>query len=184
MATATDTFQPIQMTIDPYTPTPSTAPPRRRSSDAPDAVGLLSLGHQRITRQFHDYERLRHGHAAQPEREYLVAQVCHDLLVHMDLEERLFYPAIARQLRDETPIHEAIVEHRAARALIARLRGMRGDDRLYSPSVALLAEYVTRHFEREQAELFPLARRRLDVEALGAQMHEMQQRLLAQFLDA
>lgn len=161
-----------------------TASPRRRATDSPDAVTLLSQDHRRIVDQFEAYQRLLQTHAAAPEREYLAAQICHGLLVHMDLEERLFYPALARQMRDQALVHEAVVEHRAARALITRIRATRVSDRMFDACVKVLAEHCRHHIVQEETELFPMARRRLDVEALGAQLHALQQRLMALFAPA
>lgn len=161
-----------------------TASPRRRATDSPDAVTLLSHDHRRMVDQFEAYQRLLKTHAAASEREHLAAQICHGLLVHMDLEERLFYPAVARHMRDRNAMGEAVVEHRAARALITRIRVMRASDRMFDACVNVLAEHFRHHIEHEEAELFPLARRRLDVEELGAQLHALQQRLMAQLAPA
>ncbi|MEK8029462.1 hemerythrin domain-containing protein [Ideonella sp. DXS29W] len=158
-----------------------TAHPRRRATDAPDAVALLWHEHRRFLDQFDTYHRLLQSHAPAPEREYLAAQVCHGLLVHMDLEERLFYPAVARQMRDQTLVGEAVVEHRATRALVTRIRSTRATDPMLDARMKVLAEHFRHHLTEEESELFPVARRRLDVQALGVQLHALRQRLIAPF---
>jgi hemerythrin-like domain-containing protein len=155
--------------------------PRRRASDAPDAVTLLIEDHQQISRLFADYERMAQAAAPAAEREFLAAQICQALLVHMDVEERLFYPAVARQVRDDLLLDEALVEHQSARQLIAQIRAMRGHQPLFDAKLKVLGEYIEHHIDEEESGLFPTARRRLDIQALGVQMHALKQRLLAQF---
>lgn len=157
------------------------ARPRRRASDAPDAITLLHEDHERIMGLFGQYQRLVQVAAPAAEREFLAAQICHELLVHMDIEERVFYPAVARQVREDEALDEALVEHQSARQLIAQIRTMRGEDPLYNARLKVLGEYIEHHIAEEQSDLFPKARRRLDIDELGVQMHALKLRLTAQF---
>jgi hemerythrin-like domain-containing protein len=170
------------MAADPHVTAATTL--RRRASDAPDAITLLHEDHARIMSLFGDYERLARTAAPAAEREFLAAQICHELVVHMDIEERVFYPAIARQVREDELLDEAMVEHQSARRLIAQIRTMRGDDALYDAKLKVLGEYIQHHIAEEQSDLFPKARRRLDIDELGAQMHALKLRLTAQFAPA
>ncbi|HEY6924642.1 MAG TPA: hemerythrin domain-containing protein, partial [Steroidobacteraceae bacterium] len=111
----------------------------------------------------------------------LVAQICNELKVHAAIEEEIFYPAVREAIKDADLMDEAVVEHSAAKELIAQLEDMSPDDGLYDAKVIVLAEQIQHHVKEEEGEMFPAARKaKLDSEALGIQMTKRKAELEAE----
>lgn len=152
--------------------------PHRRRSDVPDAVTLLTADHRAVLDLFTGYARLVAHQAAATERADLLWRLCTELEVHMQLEEELFYPMCRLHLRDPAPLDEAVAEHASARALILRLRASQPENAGFDSQVRLLGETVARHVHEEEAQLFPRARRWIEVDAMGETLHARRPRLL------
>ena len=68
-------------------------------------------------------------------------------------------------------VDEAVVEHAAAKDLIAQLLAMDSSEELFDAKVKVLSEQIHHHIEEEESEIFPKARKAgLDLEELGQQM--------------
>jgi hypothetical protein len=99
----------------------------------------------------------------------------------MQIEEEAFYPAVRAALGDEDQLGEAAGEHQGTRDLMRQLECMEADDRRYDAKVKLLGERVLQHFDEEQDETLPRARKaRLDFGELAQQMLALKRALLAE----
>jgi hemerythrin superfamily protein len=155
----------------------ASTPTRRRPSTGArrakkhDAISLLRQDHENVTALFEHYER---GHArfAENRRREIVRQICRELTVHATIEEEIFYPAVAEQVRGaEDLVQEAQVEHESIKRLVAELESSKPDGELYDAKVSVLAEYVKHHVREEQNELFPKVRKsKLDLDAIGREL--------------
>ncbi|MES2153445.1 MAG: hemerythrin domain-containing protein [Pseudomonadota bacterium] len=158
-------------------PTPSTGHKAKektvpRSGPDNDAIALLSHDHEQVQTMFEQYEALgQHAHASKAK---LVNQICTELIKHAAAEEELFYPALRQADSDsEDLIDEALVEHAAAKDLIAQLLAMDAEHDLYDATVRVLSEQVAHHIQEEEIELFPRMRRAgIDLVAMGQAIAE------------
>ena len=74
-----------------------------------------------------------------------------------------------------------MVEHAAAKDLIAEIEGMQPSDDLYDAKVTVLQEQIEHHVEEEEKELFPkLKKTDMDMKAVGAQLKSRKAELMAQ----
>jgi hemerythrin-like domain-containing protein len=146
---------------------------------AGNVIDLLKKDHRTVSALFKQFEE-----ADEEEEEQKVAlaqQICLELSVHAEVEERIFYPAAREALEGEAEdlIDEAAVEHRSLKMLIAEIDGSSPDDQLFAANVKVLKEYVEHHVKEEEREIFPrLEGDKLDLEAMGAQIAEMKMELL------
>jgi hemerythrin superfamily protein len=86
-----------------------------------DATQLLKKDHKEVKALFKEFERVR-GRTAQ-KKQPLVAQICHALTVHAQLEEEVIYPVL-KELRShdiKDLVAEAAEEHTVAKTLIGEL---------------------------------------------------------------
>ena len=74
--------------------------------------------------------------------------------MHATIEEEIFYPAAREETGDDEVLDEAVVEHAAAKDLIAQIKDMRPDDDLYDAKVKVLGEQIDHHVKEEEGELF------------------------------
>jgi hemerythrin-like domain-containing protein len=152
----------------------------RRSSAGPDAIKLLKDDHAEVKKLFGEYDKLAEREADAEEREALALQICDMLTAHTTIEEEIFYPACREALQDDDDlVDEAAVEHASAKELIAQIEGANPDDELYDAKVKVLGEYVNHHVKEEQNELFPKVKNKIDAKALGQQMQERKDELMA-----
>jgi hemerythrin-like domain-containing protein len=147
----------------------------------PDAIDLLQADHDEVRQMFDDYETLLDDEAPDAEREELAWQLCALLTVHAAIEEELLYPAAREVLEGSRLIDVAGIEHSVARALIAEIEEMSASDAMFDARVTVLGEYMRHHIEEEEEELLPqMAQAGVDMQALGAQLAERKQEMLAE----
>jgi hemerythrin-like domain-containing protein len=144
-----------------------------------DAIALLTADHRAVKEMFEQFEEL--GDRAKVAKEKLKEKICQALIVHTQIEEEIFYPAVRGAFKEsEDMVDEAVVEHAAAKDLIAQLQEMQPDEDLYDAKVKVLGEEIDHHVEEEEEEMFPKARESgLDLVALGQELAARKQELLA-----
>lgn len=88
------------------------------------------------------------------ERASLIDELAAALLAHMELEERILYPAIKDVLGDES-LEEAEAEHRLAREALNDVVAMAGDAPGIGAAVDTLEAAISHHVEDEESDVFP-----------------------------
>ena len=146
-----------------------------------EATTLLIKDHEAVKKLFEQFEAA--GDAAYKVKKAIFETIKSELLIHMDIEDSIFYPAVKAQpseeLKDE--IREADEEHHVAKLLLAEISKMKPEDEEYDAKVTVLRENIEHHVEEEEGELFPNTRKRLDdemLEQLGEEMEERKEALI------
>ena len=156
----------------------STARKTQRTSPN-DAIKLLEADHRQVEKWFKEFEATN----GQKTKDKLAEQICTALKVHTQIEEELFYPASREALPSdqEEMVDEAVVEHAAAKTLIAEIEAMEVGEELFDAKVKVLQEMIEHHVEEEEKEYFPAVRKtEMDLEAIGAQMAQRKEELMGQ----
>jgi hemerythrin superfamily protein len=156
-------------------PTPAKASAKQMpaSTEPVDAIALLTEDHEKVKAMFEQYESL--GDRALVTKHKLAIQICTELTKHATAEEEIFYPAVrAASKENEDLVDEAVVEHAAARDLIAQIMSMDPNDELFDAKVKVLGEQIDHHVQEEEKEMFPKARKAksLDLMAMGREIQE------------
>jgi hemerythrin superfamily protein len=145
-------------------------------SDKQNAIQLLKADHREVEGMFSDFEKTN-GAVAKGK---LAEKICLALKVHTQIEEEIFYPAARDALSDEDMIDEAVVEHAAAKDLIAEIEAMEPGEDLFDAKVKVLSEQIEHHVEEEEKEMFPkLLKTDMDMRALGLRMAERKTELMS-----
>ena len=148
--------------------------------DAFSAIELLKEDHREVQGFFEQYESLEDD----AEKEALALKICLALQVHALIEEEIFYPEARDAISKPELIDEAIVEHAAAKQLIAEIEAMEVGDNMRDAKVKVLGEQITHHVEEEEGELFPAVETAgLHVNALGQRMSARKAELLKQLAE-
>lgn len=134
-----------------------------------DAIAFLVADHNKVKALFAEFEDLSDRSKANKKK--IADQICEELNVHTEIEEKIFYPAIRKPLNDDDLLDEAVVEHASAKDLIIQIQDMDPGDDLYDAKVHVLAEQVKHHIKEEERDMFPKVRRtNLDLVALAEKM--------------
>jgi hemerythrin superfamily protein len=153
---------------------------------AKDACDLLDADHKAVKKLFKEYEELTESKArgAAQKKKDLAQQICHELTVHAQIEEELFYPAVREAIKEKDLIAEDAVEHQTAKELISQFQGVRmGEpDEMFDAKVKVLGEYIEHHIKEERGEIFPKARaaRKLDLVAMRDELEARKEELMSE----
>ena len=146
-----------------------------------DAIALLKQDHRKVEDLFEQFEKARDA----DRKEKLVKQICTELSIHTMIEEEIFYPACAAQVKDEDLLDESYVEHDGAKVLVAELIKSDPGNEFYDAKVSVLSEMIKHHVKEEERRgegLFAEAKKAgLDMEALGERLMRRKQELIAEF---
>lgn len=142
------------------------------------AIKLLTADHREVDGLFEEFESTDNALA----KVSIVNRICEALIVHAEVEERLFYPESRRVLGKDSQdmVDEAFVEHATLKGLIIRLDGMHANEPLFKAYVTVLKEYVQHHVKEEESEYFPkVGKTSLDLEAIGSRMKTLKEQLMS-----
>lgn len=138
-----------------------------------DAITLLENDHREVERLFAKTK------APDADLDALAVSIAQALLVHTEIEEKVFYPA-ARERAHETSnvaleklTGEARREHGIVKGMLQRLSGARGKKSALKPILWRLEKTIFIHVQEEERLLFLLVRRAFDeseLEELGEKM--------------
>ena len=151
----------------------------RKRTGPNDAIKQLEADHRQVEKWFKEFEATN----GQKTKTRLVEQICLALKVHTQIEEEIFYPASreAFSAEQEEMVDEAVVEHAAAKNLIAEIEAMDVGEELFDAKVKVLQEMIEHHVEEEEKEYFPAVRKtEMDLEAIGMQMASRKEELMSQ----
>ena len=115
-----------------------------------DACTFLDDDHNEAIRLFEQYKAARD----QGQREVIASKIGQALIVHMQIEEEIFYPAFQRATGDQELLKDANKEHEEARELLAKIENDRQNARL----VLELEDAILHHVNDEREKMFPKAR--------------------------
>lgn len=142
-----------------------------------DALQLLREDHRRVKELFRQFSEAEDGAT----RKAISDEAIAELMIHAQLEEEIFYPAMQREGLTEIVTH-AEAEHMAAETIMEELIGIDARGTQLQARFQVLAELVIEHITEEESQLFPraaeLGSERLD--NLGDKLQEMRQQLTTQ----
>jgi hemerythrin superfamily protein len=144
-----------------------------------DAIAMLKADHRQVEEWFSQFDKTHD----QSKKQQLATDICVALTVHTRIEEEIFYPAFIETTGDKDTHHEAIVEHAAAKKLIAEIRGMSAADDYFNAKVTVLSEMIKHHVKEEEQPggMFAEARKSdMDLQLLGEQLDARRKELQAE----
>lgn len=142
-----------------------------------DAIALLKADHRSVEELFEKFESTSGAKAKQR----IAQQICMELIIHAQIEEEIFYPAVKDAIEEEI-YTEAHVEHDGAKVLIAEILEGDPDDEFYDASVKVLSEMIKHHVHEEEMRdgMFAQAKQGdVDLEGLGERLAQRKADLMA-----
>ena len=121
----------------------------------------LHKDHEKVDRLFSKLLDTTSG--AEKTRTDLFAKLREELEAHTEFEENVFYPAVRGDSNDaEELVDVAEEEHAQVDKLLEELSGMDATSDEFLDRLKLLKQAVQEHVEREEGDIFPIARDLLD----------------------
>lgn len=146
--------------------------PATQSTSSLDAISLLVADHDKAKMLFAEYQRIKES-GTTAEKFEIAKQVCGDLLIHMALEEALFYPPVRKAISEKGLVEEGQEEHEEAKDLIRKLGDIDPASAEFDETMQKLFEGITHHVEEEEQEMLPKAREsQLNLQSLGEELLE------------
>lgn len=142
-------------------------------ADQRAALGALMDDHRAVKKLFKSFED-----ASEKEKQEIASETCHQLTVHAQIEEEIFYPAL-RGVSDKIDdmLDEAGVEHNVAKDLITAIES---EPEMLDANYKVLTEYVGHHVEEEESELFKaVIQAKVDLREVAERLAERKMELLA-----
>ena len=142
-----------------------------------DAIQLLKNDHRTVEELFEEFENTKGSKSKQR----IASQICMELIVHAQIEEEIFYPAVKEAVEEEI-YTEAHVEHDGAKVLIAEILDGDPDDEFYDANVKVLSEMIKHHVKEEEQRdgMFAQAKQGdVDLTGLGEQLAQRKADLIA-----
>ncbi len=131
------------------------------------AITLLENDHREIQRLFAQTK------APDADLDALAVSIAQALLVHTEIEEKIFYPAARERAHATSNVAlekltgEARREHAIVKGMLQRLSGARGKKSTLKPVLWRLEKTVFLHVQEEERLLFLLARRAFEESELN-----------------
>src|SRR4051812_9887665 len=119
-----------------------------------DAFTLLKADHDKVKKMFKEYEGK--GDRAHKGKLELAQTIFHELGIHEQIEEEIFYPAIREHASKEGVeiVLEGYEEHHVADVLIEELKALDIEDEHYDAKMTVLKENIEHHIEEEEGDMF------------------------------
>jgi iron-sulfur cluster repair protein YtfE (RIC family) len=107
----------------------------------------------------------------------LFNQIRRELLIHTQVEEDVFYPALSTtsSVRADELVTTAKNEHATVQELLQELAGLSGSEKNFDAKMSTMIEQVVRHIDMEEDLIFDEARKNLPeyrLEELGLEMED------------
>jgi iron-sulfur cluster repair protein YtfE (RIC family) len=98
----------------------------------------------------------------------LVTKLAGALKLHMEVEEKIVYPAIAKQVDGgDDMVDEATTEHEGARKALADVENLSPNEPGFDGALEMLEAGISHHVEEEEEEVFPKFRESVSSDELN-----------------
>lgn len=133
---------------------------------------IIKNDHEEVKSLFEDYDE-----AETEEKEDLVNSLCEELIVHLEMEEQFFYPALDGVPEGKDHAREARKEHDEVKDMMRDI-DLEADEEELDNHIEMIKTAVMDHVKHEEDKIFPLAEQHLkdDFEAMAKKMEEFKER--------
>ena len=142
-----------------------------------DALQLLRDDHRKVKDLFRQFGEAEDGST----RKAIADEAVAELMIHAQLEEEVFYPAMRREGMTELVYHSE-EEHHAAEMIMDDLIGTDARGTQLQARFQVLVDMVNEHITEEESQMFPRAAElgMARLESIGDRLEETRQHLLTQ----
>ncbi len=99
-------------------------------------------------------------------RRDLFTHLAEAMSVHMELEEKYFYPVLKQGQATKEEALKSMEEHQVAKRILNELKKLPLEDKTWMAKLNVLQEVVMHHVEEEEKQVFKDAKRLLDQQTI------------------
>lgn len=137
---------------------------------------LLRNDHEALRGMFNQFKKPTSSRG-QNGRKDLFNEIRREILIHSQMEQEIFYPALTgtSSARATELIAQAEQEHHSVEKLLQELNVMSAADKQFEARMGTLMDQVIEHIEMEEEQIFDEARKNLPeyrLEELGLEMED------------
>lgn len=114
------------------------------------AIAMLERQHEHLSELLHEFKESLPG----DERASTFKKLQRAFLVHMLLEEEIFYPTVVNNTPEGQPFAEGYEEHAETRMAIGRCARSMNEEDLFQFRVGVLEELLSQHVRGERKSMF------------------------------
>ncbi len=140
------------------------------------AIAMLERQHKHLSELLHEFKESTPG----DERASTFKTLQRAFLVHMLLEEEIFYPTVVNNTPEGRPFAEGYEEHAETRMAIRRCARSMNEEDLFQFRVGILEESLSQHVNGERKSMFFAACEIFDsteLEVIGQTMASLVERI-------
>jgi hemerythrin-like domain-containing protein len=123
-------------------------------SNTPEILQLLHQEHEEVQGLFEQFHKSMSAKNGEKKADALSKQICNDLKLHTELEEKIVYPSLKEQ--DEKIFYESGEEHHVVDLLIEELQQLKVSAPEYAAKMTVMEENVKHHIQEEESQMFKL----------------------------
>jgi hemerythrin-like domain-containing protein len=123
-------------------------------SNNPEILQLIHQDHEEVQGLFEQFQKSVSAKNGEKKADAISKQICDDLKLHTELEEKIVYPSLKEQ--DAKIFYEAGEEHHVVDLLIAELQQLKVSAPEYAAKMAVMEENVKHHIQEEESQMFKL----------------------------
>jgi hypothetical protein len=143
-----------------------------------NALELLKADHDRVKKLLTEGDETTER--AEKTRTELFATIKRELIIHEEIEETIFYPALRAHPKAKDIVLEAYEEHNVVDMVMRELEQTDVTDETWAAKFTVMKENLEHHIEEEEGEMFKQARsvfEAAELTDLGARMSAMKEQL-------
>jgi hemerythrin-like domain-containing protein len=129
-----------------------------------DALALLKEDHVKAKKLMAELEETTERGVRTREQKW--TKLLKELTIHENIEEEIFYPALAEHPKAKDIVLEAMEEHHLVDDIVEQLKDTPFDDEHWAAKFKVTKENVEHHIEEEETEMFKVARQVFSKEEL------------------
>jgi hemerythrin-like domain-containing protein len=123
-------------------------------SNNPEILQLIHQDHEEVQELFEQFQKSVSAKNGEKKADAISKQICDDLKLHTELEEKIVYPSLKEQ--DAKIFYEAGEEHHVVDLLIAELQQLKVSAPEYAAKMSVMEESVKHHIQEEESQMFKL----------------------------
>jgi hypothetical protein len=149
---------------------------KERVTEEMDALSLLKEDHVKAKKLMEELSATTERGVKTREEKW--TKLLKELTIHENIEEEIYYPALAEHPKAKELVLEALEEHHLVDDIVEQLKDTPFEDEHWSAKFKVTRENVEHHIEEEEGPMFAASRKifsKEELDELGARMLEAKQ---------